>query len=88
MIASFMRFYHYSLEAVLDMYAVSFYALYATSQRITAGENMESAYSTYAATNGGDVLSEYMQGNRSVQRGARALIEESKVLKKVKGGSK
>lgn len=88
MIASFMQFYHYSLEAVLDMYAISFYALYATSQRLIAGENIESAYSTFAATSGGDVLSEYMQSNQSIQLGARALIDEANVLKKVKGGSK
>lgn len=85
MIAEFMQFYTYSLEQVLAMYAVTFYALCAGMQQLKASQSYEQTVQARLATVGGDVLEEYLHGKLEQSEGQARLLRQSRLLKQVKG---
>ena len=89
MIAEFIHFYPaYTLEAVLAMYAVSFYALLSSMYKIKGSENYERAVQTAVGTAGGESLNEYLKTAHKQADGAEGLLRQARVLKEIKRNKK
>jgi hypothetical protein len=88
-IAEFMNYYPgYTLDKVLSMYAVSFYALLSSMYRLKGAEKLDSAVRTALATNGGEQLTDYIENARKQSDGSKALLRQAKVMKQIKESKK
>lgn len=83
MIPTFMRFYSYSLDGVLDMPARSYFALMNAYYKVTASERIARIIDTSAAQseNGSKIVSELEQQ----EAGVDDILEQARVLRNIKG---
>lgn len=88
MVAEFMKFYHYKLDEVLNMYAISFYALLASMYQVKAMDNKELAYATAVAHAGGDSFAEYIKAMDKQAKGAEGLLKEVRLVRKLRRNKK
>ena len=85
MIAEFIHFYpSYTVESVLAMYAVTFYALLAAMYRLKGASDMQAAYRTAVAFNGGDQFTEYIEASRKQAGGIKTILDQVKIVRGVK----
>lgn len=85
MIGEFLHFYPaYTVESVLNMYAVTFFALLATLYRIKGINAQEQAYNAFVAHVGGDSLTSYIESTSKQAKGARGLLEEVQFVRSLK----
>lgn len=86
MIAEFMHFYPaYDLSKLLNLYSVSFYALYANMYRILGSNRITDVHTMASAFAGGDALNSYLNDAQKQAKGMKAYIEQINILKKVRG---
>lgn len=78
----------YTLDKVLNMYAVSFYSLVSAMYRLKGKENYELAIISAVGNNGGDGLNSYLENSKKQSLGAEALLRETRVLKEIKRNKK
>lgn len=83
MIAKFMHYYNYTLEAVLDMYAITFYALYSTIGKIVAENNINDVYLHAVAASDGENVSNYIRLNEQIIEGVDYYTKQAQVLKEI-----
>jgi len=77
MIPEFIRFYGYTLQDVLNEYAVTFFSLSNDMYRIQASEMIQTATAI-------NVNDEIMTDLRKQQRGIAGIVEEVKTAKRAK----
>lgn len=83
MIGEFIHYYPaYTVESVLNMYAVTFFTMLATMYRLKGMDKQESAYNTAIAFSGGDGLAKYLEENAKQIKGAKGLLEEVRIARK------
>lgn len=85
MIGEFIHYYPaYTVESVLNMYAVTFFAMLATMYRLKGMDNENNVYRMAVAFAGGDGLSKYIEDTKKQIKGAKGLLEEVRIVRSFK----
>lgn len=85
MIGEFIDFYPaYTVDAVLAMYAVTFYSMYSAMFRLKGKKNKEIAIRTAVSSNGGDEFKNYMESQSELEIGAKGLLKQARLLRRIK----
>lgn len=83
-IARFMHYFNYKLEEVLDMFAVSFYALLSQMYRLEAEHNLGDVRKYAVAHTGGEPYKNYIDEMDTQMQGASYYLKQSQVIKRAK----
>ena len=84
-IGEFINYYPaYTVESVLNMYAITFFSMLGAMYRLKGSNNHEIAYRTAVAMSGGDSLSSYMEQAKKQEKGLKGLLEEVRMVRKFK----
>lgn len=85
-IPEFMRYYRYSLEQVLNMYAVTFDALANSMYQLMAKENINAMQVQLAARSDEAGRQMYLDMQQQAYDGVDKLVEQAKLLRGIKHG--
>lgn len=84
MIPEFMRFYRYSLADVLDMYAVSFFALMNSYYKLYALERMARITDVAVSQSDSQDANSIREGLERQSKGVDDILRQAKVLREIK----
>lgn len=82
MVAEFMRFYPgHTFDAVMNMYAITFYALVSAAHRLEGRRDYDEAIKLSAATARGEALTSYLDNATNRSMGVDKILDEVRTVR-------